>query len=364
MKVYMQYPLGISDSQYYKSMIDNPPKNVRYINPTKKIGMIYNEKSFLIINYLKNTARNLLSKSGMVLPNAHTSPDGDYDLIHCAHCLSKNDSPHVIDVESVWQLWISGRDSDKGRREVLRYLGSDNCKKIIAWTEETKSDIIKTFPEIAYKVEVVSYAMEAPKQSKKKKAKDITLFFSGRHFYSKGGLHATEAMDRLTKKYPNVKGIINGVIPKEVEERYSSNKKLKFYGLMPYKDILKIYRDSDIFIYPGYSDSFGFCLIEAMAFGLHTITVDGYARKEIVGGAGFVIERPAKFDIKKIEEKIIEDIVYFASSLIESEMLLEPLGELCKLKVSKGEFSIKNRNDKLSRIYEDALGLNTRVDLE
>jgi glycosyltransferase involved in cell wall biosynthesis len=230
---------------------------------------------------------------------------------------------------------------------------NNNCKKIIAWTEATKQDLIDTFPEVKDKVEVVSYAMEAPKQSKKKKAKDITLFFSGRHFYSKGGLHATEAMDRLTKKYPNVKGIINGVIPKEVEERYSSNKKLKFYGLMPYKDILKIYRDSDIFIYPGYSDSFGFCLIEAMAFGIPIITVDGYAREEIMSGAGIIIERPANLNIKKIDEKIVEDIVNETSILIEDKELLRKMSSECRSNVVDGKFSLKERNSRLSKIYKN-----------
>lgn len=358
--VYMQYPIGVSDSQYYKSMIDNPPENIRYINPVKNAGMIYNEKKFLFLNYLKRKARYWASKLGLVIPNAHTSPDGNYNLIHCAHCLSKNDMPHVIDVESLWQLWISGKDSRGGRGKVLSYLGSDDCKKIIAWTEETKKDIIDTFPEVADKVEVVYYAMRAPLQLKKG-SKDITLFFSGRHFYSKGGLHATEAMDRLTKKYPNVKGIINGVIPKEVEKSYSNNKKLKFYGLMPHADLLKIYEESDIFVYPGYSDSFGFIFVEAMAYGLPTITVDGYARKELAHNE-LIIERPAELDIKKIEESLIKDIVDKTSVLIEDGKLLEDMSKKCKINVSKGRFSIRNRNDKLSRIYKEAVSLNTTLD--
>ena len=104
MKVYMQYPLGISDSQYYKSMIDNPPKDVQYINPIKGDGVINNEKQFLILNYLKKKVRTWTNRLGLVIPNAHTSPKGDYDLIQCAHCLSKNNSPYVIDVESMCQL--------------------------------------------------------------------------------------------------------------------------------------------------------------------------------------------------------------------------------------------------------------------
>jgi len=354
MKVYLQYPLGISDSQYYKSMIDNPPEDIQYINGVKNIGMIHSKRYFFAFNFFKGKFRRWIEKLGVVIPNAHTSPKGDYDLIHCAHCLSKNHSPHVIDVESVWQLWISGRDSRSGIGEVLKYLESDDCRTIIAWTEATRQELVDKFPEVKDKTEVVYYAMKAP-EIKVKTSKDITLFFSGRHFYDKGGLHATEAMDRLTKKYSNVRGIINGVIPKEVEEKYSNNKKLRFCGLMPHADILKLYEESDIFVYPGYSDSFGFIFVEAMAYGLPIITVDGYARKEIVEGYGFVIERPDKFDIESAKDLLINDIVNDTSMLIEDKFLLECMSESCKLNVSKGKFSLQNRNDKLSRIYADAI---------
>jgi len=351
MKVYMQYPLGISDSQYYKSMIDNHPENIEYINTLKGIGMIHNKRKFLLLNLLKNIVRTLTNKLGLIIPNAHTSPVGDYDIIHCGHCLSKNkNKPNVIDVESLWQLWISGCDE---REKVLEYLKRDNCKRIIAWTESTKQDIIEKFPEVKNKVEVIYYAMKYPKETKKND-KEITLFFSGRHFYSKGGLHATEAMDRLTKKYSNVKGIINGVIPKEIKEKYSKNKKLKFYGLMPHKKVLKLYEAADIFVYPGYSDSFGFVFIEAMAYGIPTVTVDGYARKEIIkeDRTGFVLDRPIILNIKDIEETIIDDIVKKTSSLIENEELLNNMSEECRLEVKQGRFSIQERNKRLSKVYK------------
>lgn len=358
--VYMQYPIGVSDSQYYKSMIDNPPENIRYINPVKNPGIIYNKKYFLSLNYLKGKARYWASKLGLVIPNAHTSPDRNYDLIHCAHCLSKNDMPHVIDVESLWQLWISGKDSRGGKGKVLSYLGSDNCKKIIAWTEETRKDIIDTFPEVADKVEVVYYAMNAPVR-KKKVGRDIILLFSGRHFYSKGGLHATQAMDQLTKKYSNVKCIINGVIPREVKQRYACNKKLKFYGLMPHEEMMKHYEEADIFVYPGYSDSFGFIFVEAMAYGLPIVTVDGYARSEIVGNFGMVIERPEALDTKDSKDPVVNNIIEATSVLIEDATLLSSVSKGCQINVRTGKFSMKRRKAKLSRIYKEAIGLNATL---
>ncbi|MBT6690048.1 glycosyltransferase family 4 protein [archaeon] len=358
-QVYLQYPLRVSDSQYYKSMIDNPPHGVKYVIGNNKTGMLSDKKSFLLFGFLKRQIRFWTEKFNLIIPNAHLSRGVENcDLIHCAHCLSKNtDKPWVLDVESLWQLWISGRGKVGSRREVLRYLERDNCKKIIAWTEATRKDIVNMFPEVRDKVEVVYYAMPEQKVKQRKKGEELVLFFSGRHFYSKGGLHATEVMDRLTKKYPNIGGAINGAIPSEIKERYSGNRKLEFHGLMPYKDVLKLYRDADIFVYPGYSDSFGFVFMDAMAFGVPIVTVDGFARKEIVTErkTGFVIDATRHIERNKLDEGIIAQMIEKIEMLIKNKTLRNKMSKNCIREISSGKFAIKERNRKIKNIYTNAI---------
>ena len=361
LKVYIQYPWVSSDSQYYRSLIDNPPAGIEYTGKPKKVGMISNNRKFFLSNILKRQIRKWTHLAGVIIPNAHLTKNSEkYDLIHCAHCLSKNKNvPWVADAESLWQMWISGKNKKGGREKVLKYLMRDNCKKIMAWTEATKKDIVGKFPEIKNKVDIVYYGIPVQKQ-KKKLSKEIVLFFSGRHFISKGGLHATEVIDRLTKKYENVRGIINGAIPSEIVEKYSSNKKLEFYQLMPYKDILKIYQKSDIFIYPGYSDSFGFVFMDAMAFGVPTVSVDnGGCRREIVedGKNGFVVdvEKLKDVDLNSLNEKIISGLCKKASVLIEDEKMRMKMSKACLKNIESGKFSIKNRNEKLKKIYLEAV---------
>jgi len=357
-RVYLQYPLGISDSQYYKSMIDNPPERIEFVSGGNRVGMISSRKFFWLSNFLKKQIRFWTDKLGLVIVNVHSSPVGKSDLIHCAHCLSKEKKePWILDVESLWQLWISGRDKSGAREKVLKYLMRDNCKKIIAWTEATKKDIVETFPEVADKVEVVYYGMKMHELGKKKDKGNITLFFSGRHFYAKGGLHATEVMDKLTRKHNNVCGVINGAIPNDIIKKYSGNEKLKFYQLMPYEDVLKLYRDSDIFVYPGYSDSFGFIFMDAMAFGVPIITVDGYARKEIIedGVTGFVLKRSEDVRYRDIEKRIIGRLVEKVEILIRDKKLRKRMGQKCIENIRDGKFSVKKRNEKLKLIYKEAL---------
>ena len=281
-KVHLQYPWKFPDSPYYKYLIDNPPEGIEYINAEKQKGVITNYKKFWFSNFLKRNIRRFTNFLKLSIPNANfTKTSQDYDLIHCCHCLSKNkNKPWIADIESEWQFYI-GNKTKKSKERVRKILLGENCKKIMPWTEKTKKEILKEFPEIKDKVKVVYPAIPLP-NIKRKKYKNINLLFVGRYFYEKGGLHGLEVIDKLTKKYNNVKGIIISEVPESVLKKYSQNRKIKFFGLMPQEKLFKIYQESDIFVYPGYSDSFGFSMLETMSFGIPVITVEGFARKEII----------------------------------------------------------------------------------
>jgi glycosyltransferase involved in cell wall biosynthesis len=58
---------------------------------------------------------------------------------------------------------------------------------------------------------------------------------------------------------------------------------MKLLPLMPQDKLFKeVFPKSDIFVYPGFSDTFGFALTEAISFGVPVVTVDGYSRREII----------------------------------------------------------------------------------
>jgi glycosyltransferase involved in cell wall biosynthesis len=358
-KVYLQYPWKFPDSPYYKSLIENPPENVRYLNTEEQKGVIVSKKFFWFSNFLKKYIRKFFNVSKLTIPNAHLSPEKDYDLIHCAHCLSQNENkPWIADFESVWQMYI-GNETEKAKEKVRNILQKENCKKIIAWTEETKKEIIKEFPEIKNKVEVIYPAIPS-RNFKKKQKKEINIIFSGRYFYWKGGLHALEAIDKLTKKYKNVYGIINSVVPEEIKKKYSQNNKIKFHELIPQEKLFELYTEADIMIYPGYSDTFGFGFLEAMSFGLPIVTIDGFARKELVeeGKTGFVINKPRQINeelIRKVDENIIKNIFEKTEILIKDKKLRKSMSKNGLGKIKTGKFSIKERNKKLERIYLESL---------
>jgi len=364
MKVYIQRPWKFADSPYYQYLLNYPPKEVEYIGQNQKQGTVTNKKKMFFLHQAKHYIRTFFRIFNLPIPNAHlTKTKEKYDLLHCAHCLSLNDRPWVCDTEWVGQFWISANfDKHPNRNLVKNILENKNCKKILAWTKWSYDGIVKEFPEIKNKVEIV-YPGVPSQKFKKIKSKKIRLLFVSRRFYFKGGLHALEVIDRLTKKYKNVEGTFISEVPKEILKKYSKNKKIKFYNMVAHEKLLKeIFPSTDILVYPSYTDTFGFTITEAMSFGIPVIAVGGHSREEIIeqGKTGYVIEAPKRFDIKYLEElttlkKTIDKIERKTELLIKNKKLRERMSKEAIKEIKKGKFSIERRNKKFVEVYKKAL---------
>lgn len=359
-KVYIQYPLNQSECSYYKYLISDPPENVQYINPKASQGIINNKTKRKTYNFIKSSLKGIVRKFNLSIPNVrYTNTKEDYDLIHCAHCMSSNNnSPWVCDVEWCGQFFLSG--ILQKLKPILKYLEPPNCKKIICWTKATQEGVDEVFPEIKNKT-CVLYPATPETNIKKIKHKGINLLYVSRLFYEKGGLHALDAIDKLTKKYKNVYGTIISQVPKYVMDKYSSNKKLKIMQVISQEKLFQeIYPASDIFIYPAYIDTFGFAITEAFSFGIPVVSVEGFSREEIIqnGKTGFVIQNekdvyPNSLGI--VENIVIDKIINKTSELIENHSLRKYMSGNCLGVIRDGKFSIKERNKKISKIYQDAV---------
>ena len=364
MKVYIQRPWKFADSPYYQYLLNYAPKNVKYLGQSQKQGVVTNKKQMLFLHKAKHYVRSFFRTFNLPVPNAHlTRAKEKYDLLHCAHCLSLNNRPWVCDTEWVGQFWVSANfDKHPNRTFVKRILQNKNCKKIIAWTNWSYNGIVKEFPEIKNKVEII-YPGVPSQKFKKITSKKIRLLFVSRRFYFKGGLHALEVIDRLTKKHSNVEGIFISEVPEEILKKYSKNKKIKFYNMMPQEKLFKeIYPSTDILVYPSYTDTFGFALTEAMSFGIPIVTVGGHSRKEIVeqGKIGYVIEEPKNFNLKYLEElntlrKTIDEIEEKTERLIGNKKLRNKMAKEAIKEIKTGKFSIEKRNRKFIETYKQAL---------
>ncbi len=364
-KVFLQYPWKYVDSSFYRNLVRSAPDEVEYVNK-ESVKAIDSKIGFNVNKFLKTWARRIITL--LRVPNYIYTRKGDYDLIHCAHCLSLNEKrPWIVDFEKYETLSVNGyyARSKSGAEKIRKILRRKNCKKILPWTEAAKKSMLRYIDdtEINKKIELLPFALPLKKVKIKKERGKVKVLFVARYFEPKGGYYAVEVIDRLTKKYKNVEGIIVTEAPGEILEKYKGNKKMKFLGLMEQEELFKVYASSDILFYPGFSDTFGFALVEALMFKLSIITFEGFARDEIVieGKNGFIIKKPESISPnwseirKKISQKFIDEAVKKTEILVKDEKLRSSMGEFGYKMIRSGEFSVKNRNKILMKIYQEAL---------
>lgn len=347
------------DSPYYTTLLKYPPKDVRFTGiSTEKVGVITSPKRFIFQDTIKKVFKKLLKP--IQLPNLTFTTVSSIDLVHCAHCLLLNQLPWVVDIEHYWSFSASAEISYSriGRFLIKKLLKRKYCKKIMPWTQAAANTVKKVIEdeEILNKMEVVYPAVFCP-EIVRRKSRKITLLFIGRYFYGKGGPFALEVFRRLKQRYDIDCIFISLSIPAEFKRKYGKFAKIYEYVSDQYL-FQRIYPSAHIFVYPGFSDTFGFALLEAMSFGIPIVTVQAFARDEIVedGKNGFVIEVPPKLNIYRIDgkgEKLIEELCRKTALLIEDTSLRERMGKFGRRLVKDGKFSIEERNKKLRRIYEE-----------
>ncbi len=365
LNVFFQKPLGIVDSSYYESLVKNPPKKISYsgFNNFKILikGNLF-KKTFLLKLFLKKVLKVLK----VSFPNAYYSNNiGDSGLIHCTRCLSKNRFPWVADFEYINQFWFGGNSNkfnNKSKKTVRKYLNSEYCKKIMPWSEWSKKNILREFPELKNKIEVVFPAVPIQTFSKNLHKKKVRFLFVGRDFEIKGGEIFLKILNTLTKKYPQVDGVIVSEVPEKFIMKYSKNKRIRFLKLLPRESLFtKIYPSSDILLYPTFSDTLGFAILEAQSFGIPVIsqkTKSTHTISETIieGKTGFIINNlKASGENRVMDPKTLNSILKKCETLICERSLRNEMSKNAKTQILNGKFSIKERNKKLGKIYFDAM---------
>lgn len=356
----------------FDDLVRYPPKGVQYDIPrlvtTSKSKTVTMMKRKLFRFYMRLTNK----PHTIYVPQSKGS-----QLIHaCSGVIPLNNSRWVLDIEHVNSFvgFQPGRRLENVKQEVERRLGSENCRKILPWSEAGKMSLLNGLDASNFKdkMEVVYPAMAPMKNVKKIEHGTPTVLYIGNNFFEKGARELLQAFDKIKNKI-DLKLIIVSNTPKEYLEKYG--KEVEFHEpKIPRQKILdEFYAKSDIFVLPSYHDTFGIVYEEAMNTMTPTIATDVFAIPEILEDAGITLKTPVSYyndkylfkwnswadfgdyirrhQFPEFVDKLARSIV----NLVENDSLRKSMARRGRELIERGKLSVETRNENLRRIYEEAI---------
>jgi len=377
MKVYLEFR-SAKHHTLYDEIINYPPEGVEY---QVSSGEVYSTRTYKLFNFFYNSLfKNIKPDIGNIYHKLKKE-DKNADLVHVCNTFTPRNTSWVMDIENVGSFTAHDiKNFQAHKKKIEKELSSENCKKIMPWTNSGKRTLehFLDTEEFKDKIEVVSPAIHPlPVNKRMNKDGNIRLLFMGsinnpNSFIFKGGEYAIKCFEVLSKKY-DLELIVRSIVPDKIKKKYLNITGLKFIeNRLSQKEIFDIYNTSDILLLPGHNYSL-MAILESMAFGLPIVAVNGWSTSDFVEHekTGFLV-KPSKqipitddvpidwtpgFEnvVKKIDPKVVEDLAKCTSVLMEDNSLRKKMGKLARERIENGDLSIKVRNQKLKRIYEEAM---------
>jgi len=283
--------------------------------------------------------------------------------------------PIIYDTKNLWLY----------RSFIEKILGSKCCKKIMPYLNTEQMTLFKSLncERFEKKIEVVNLGLPR-KNFKKEYGKDkISLLFLGTvhksnisgSFEERGGIELLEAFKILNKEYNNIELVIRASVPPYIHNKYQQilaeeNVKI-FEQVLSKEEWERILKSADIFLFPGYITP-ALTILDAMSYELPVVATNWRGNCEMVkdGETGFLIrppfeltpDMPLTYEQKKTlfahgpDMCLAKELAEKTSILIEDEKLRRRMGIAGRREIETGKFSIKKRNKKLKKIFEESIG--------
>ena len=195
------------------------------------------------------------------------------------------------------------------------------AKIIIADSKSTKDDIIKFFKIDPAKVKVVYLASDSQFKKLANQEKDKKVLkkygIDKKYILSAGTIEPRKNYPTLIKAFNYIKHsnndfnyrlVIVGRTGWKSEATYRERElspykdDILFIGRISDKELVQIYNQAEIFVYPSHFEGFGLPPMEAMSCRLPVIASDSSSLKEVVGDAGILV--PSE-DYREISRQIL-----------------------------------------------------------
>ena len=247
------------------------------------------------------------------------------DLVHFPHFNVPvlYNKPYIVTIHDLTLSLFPGQKMTKWYHRLGYNLTIKNAvkkaKKIIAVSENTKKDLIKLLNVPASKIKVIyngiseNFYQKRPQKTALLRRVWVSpfLLYTGVWRSHKNLPRLIEAFKILKTKHSdlkNLKLIITGKPDPHYPEVKNTVVKLHlqkdviFPGLVPEKELLKLYNNASIFVFPSLYEGFGLPPLEAMACGTPVAASNSSSIPEICGTKNAIFFDP--HDVNDIAKKL------------------------------------------------------------
>jgi glycosyltransferase involved in cell wall biosynthesis len=213
--------------------------------------------------------------------------------------------------------YIFADDGTQGRRTIkllntFQKHFSDVPERYVAVSQSTKKDAMRFWGLRADRVVVIHHGPfvtpKAPRVEFGSKKILIVSDISPR----KNHLRLIQAFSRVQERSQSplelvVVGYMRTAIP-ELEDmlkdvaRRRENVNITFAGYVPDSEVLSLYAQADVFVYPSLYEGFGLPVLEAMASGCPVITSNVSSLPEVVGEAALLVD---PYDVEALAQAML-----------------------------------------------------------
>ena len=224
------------------------------------------------------------------------------------------------------------RQSGAGRRLIL--WGLNQSHRLLTCSHELKRLLEHHLPEaqvdvLPNGVETKLFATKRRLRTEAQKHDPVRLLFAGAMGRLKGERDLVQAIERASRKLPNLRVLMLGHGSETVMELCKETglwPQLEYFGPAPMNERVDFFKQCDLFVLPTYAEGMPVSVIEAMAAGLPVITTPVGGIPELItdGVEGWLV---TPGDVDALAEKI--------ALLVNNEPMRLAMGRLAVLKAAQ-----------------------------
>lgn len=213
---------------------------------------------------------------------------------------------------------VDQKRSAENIRKLEHILLTDKPNSIIAVSHFTREQLIYRFPHLESMITVVYSGVDhiddtISLEDRQRFIPNPYLLFVGTVEKRKNLPTAVRAFELAKSKFPDLHFVIvgtNGYKHQEIDEvihrsRYA--KHIHRIGFVLQDDLLHLYRNAELLLFPSLYEGFGFPILEAMRLGCPVVTSNRGAMKEIAGSAAILVDPLETEEMTQAILKVCED---------------------------------------------------------